>query len=72
MRGVRGGNADVGCSEALGLVIGVDPGPRGREDVCEEPLGLGDRAGVDMVCVCLCTRRLGEAWTGRQGQIKVL
>ena len=44
-----GGSADVGCSEALGLVMGVDPEPRGREDVCEEPLGLGDRAGVDMV-----------------------
>ena len=49
MRGVRGGSADVGCSEALGLVRGVDPEPRGREDVWEEPLGLGDRAGVDMV-----------------------
>jgi hypothetical protein len=40
----------VGCSELLGLVIGVDPDPLGREDVCEEPRGRGESAaGVDMV-----------------------
>lgn len=40
----------VGCRELLGLVIGVDPEPRGREDVCEEPRGRGERAGVDIAC----------------------
>lgn len=47
MRGERGA---VGCSVVLDLVMGVDLCR--REEVwaeCEEPRGLGERAGVAMV-----------------------
>jgi hypothetical protein len=49
----------VGCSEPLGLVMGVVPEGRGRDEAWEEPLGRGEMAGVDIVrCSGTHTRHL--------------
>ena len=80
MRGVSGGSVLDECIGFVGLVIGVDPEPRGREDVCEceGPRGRGDRTGVDMACDRAHAsergvnvgRKRNKATSGRGGRTK--